>query len=287
MDSVNYRILFNTMEPAMLRRICWLTILCLLGSALPVVARDQQPIKVLIITGDHGHAWKETTPFLKDLLSAAKMHVDVTETPAKDLTPENLARYDVLLLNYKDTKNGTPDTRWSDANKEAFTDAVRAGKGLVVYHHASSAFISGSPFDKEFERIIAGGWRKQGNHGKRHVFTVTIRKHDHPITAGMPVTFIHANDELYQNSVMLPDSQVLATAYSDKSLDPKNSGKDEPILWVATYGKGRVCENVLGHDVAAMKSPGFQTLMIRCVEWAATGEAHYPVPAALAKGRER
>ena len=68
-----------------------------------------------------------------------------------------------------------------------------------------------------------------------------------------------------------------------KDKDPKNSGKQEPMVWVATYGKGRVCENVLGHDVDAMKSLGFQTLLTRCVEWAATGEVHSPVPAGLKK----
>src|SRR5439155_4738856 len=138
-----------------------------------VRAEDKQ-IKVLIITGDHGHAWKETTPFLKDLLTKAGMKVDVTETPSTDLTDDNLAKYDVLLLNYKDTKAGKPESRWSDANKKAFAAAVKAGKGLVVYHHASSAFVSGQPWDKEFEELILGGWRKQGNHGKRHVFSVTI-----------------------------------------------------------------------------------------------------------------
>ena len=51
---------------------------------------------------------KETTPFLQELLTKAGMQVDVTETPAKDLTDANLARYDVLLLNYKDTKKGAP-----------------------------------------------------------------------------------------------------------------------------------------------------------------------------------
>ena len=244
-------------------------------------AAEAKGVKVLIITGDHGHKWKETTPFLKDLLTRAGMRVDVTETPARDLTPDNLAKYEVLLLNYKDTKNGGPDTRWSEANRKAFAGAVRAGKGLVVYHHASSAFTSGSPFDKEFEQVIAGGWRKQGNHGKRHVFTVTVRKADHPITKGMPAEFAHSNDELYQNSVMFPDSVVLATAYSDPAKDPKNTGKHEPVVWVATYGKGRVCENVLGHDVDAMQDLGFQTLLIRGVEWAATGEATYPVPAEL------
>src|SRR4029077_21288730 len=129
--------------------------LALLVLALPAGSADTKPLKVLIITGDHGHAWKETTPFLKDLLTKAGMAVDVTETPAKDLTPTNLAKYDVLLLNYKDTKNGGPDTKWSDDNKKAFADAVRGGKGLVVYHHASSAFVAGGEMDKEFERVIA------------------------------------------------------------------------------------------------------------------------------------
>jgi uncharacterized protein len=244
-------------------------------------AADNKPIKVLVITGDHGHDWKKTTPFLKEVLTKAGMIVDVSETPARDLTAANLAKYDALLLNYKDTKKGGPETRWSDSNRKAFADAIAAGKGLLVYHHASSAFTSGSEFDKEFEQVIAGGWRKQGNHGKRHVFNVTIRNADHPITRGMPAEFTHSNDELYQNSVLPPDSVVLATAYSDKSLDPKNSGKQEPIVWVANYGKGRVCENVLGHDVDAMQSIGFQTLLIRGVEWVATGEVHYPVPAEL------
>ena len=241
-------------------------------------AQDTKPANVLIITGDHGHNWKETTPFLKDFLTKAGITVAVTETPSKDLTSDNLAKYDALLLNYKDTKNGAAESRWSDENKKAFADAVKGGKGLVVYHHASSAFVSGDAWDKEFERLIAGGWRKQGHHGKKHEYTVKMTEQEHPITKGMPRTFAHSVDELYQNSVMFPDNVVLATAFSDKSKDPKNTDKDEPMVWVTTSGKGRVVNNVLGHDVAAMRDKGFQTLMIRCVEWAATGDVKTPVP---------
>src|SRR5581483_10677852 len=178
--------------------------------------RAADPIKVLIITGDHGHKWKETTPFLKGLLTDAGMKVDVTETPAKDLTPQNLAKYDVLLLNYRNTPQGAksnPDSVWSDENKKAFREAIANGKGLVVYHHASSAFTGGSDFDKEFEKIIAGGWRKQGFHGAMHEFMVTVRK-EHPITQGIK-EFKHGRDELYQNSLITPGSEVLVTAYSE------------------------------------------------------------------------
>jgi type 1 glutamine amidotransferase len=239
-------------------------------------------VKVLIITGDEYHKWKETAPFLKEVLTRAGHKVDVTEAPSRDLTPDNLARYDVLLLDYRDTPKGAKDNPasvWSDANKKAFLDAVKGGKGLYVYHFASSAFTSPSDLDKEYEKVVAGGWRKQGYHGQMHQFTVTVRK-EHPITAGIK-EFRHGRDELYQNSLMLPGSEVLATAYSDKEKDPKNTGKHEPVLWVATYGKGRVVENVLGHDVEAMKGEGFQALLIRGVEWAATGEVFYKLPAGL------
>jgi type 1 glutamine amidotransferase len=254
------------------------------GSGL---AEETKSVKVLIITGDHGHKWKETTPFLKELLTKAGHKVDVTESPSKDLTSDNLAKYDVLLLNYRNTPQGAKDNPasvWNDENKKAFTDAVHNGKGLVVYHHASSAFVGNSEFDKEFEKVIAGGWRKQGFHGKMHEFTVTVRK-DHPITHGIK-EFQHGRDELYQNSLITPGAEVLVTAYSEKEKDPKNTGKQEPMVWVAHYGKGRVCENALGHDVEAMQSAGFQTLLIRGVEWAATGKSFYPAPAEL-KGAKK
>lgn len=253
------------------------TIMVLIGATF---SKASEPINVLIITGDHGHAWRATTPFLKDLLTRAGQKVEVTESPAKALVSDNLARFDVLVLNYKNTPKGAkdnPDSVWSDDNKKAFSDAIRSGTGLVVYHHASSAFIGDSAFDREFERISAGGWRRQGFHGKMHEFTVRVKK-QHAITQGL-TEFKHGRDELYQNSLVFPDCEVLVAAYSDAKKDPKNTGKDEPMVWISTYGKGRVCQNALGHDVEAMKGSGFQTLFVRCVEWAATGNTLYPVPA--------
>src|SRR6266568_1467384 len=96
----------------------------LLALALFVLASaaSAKEVKVLIITGDHGHKWQETTPFLKELLTKAGHSVDVTESPSKDLTPDNLARYDVLLLNYRNTPKGAKDNPasvWSDDNKKA------------------------------------------------------------------------------------------------------------------------------------------------------------------------
>ena len=228
---------------------------------------------MLIITGDNvgAHDWKETSQALKEFLEeGGRIKVDITATPSKDLTDENLAKYDVLVLNYKDTPGGSPESRWSDANKEAFLKAVRGGKGLVVYHFASSAFTK--PNWDEFEKAVAGGWRTQGFHGPAHAFTVKKTDVKHPISEGLPAQFDHTIDELYQNSMLTPGSEVLATAYSDPG-KPRGTGKDEPVIWVNHYGKGRVYENVLGHDTKAMADPNYQKWMRRGVIWAATGNA--------------
>lgn len=127
-----------------MRRILLLAMIAGLAIMAPLSAQDKKAVKVLIVTGDHGHDWRKTPPFLQELLQKAGHEVAVTETPSKDLTADKLARYDVLLLNYRNTAKGekdNPASVWSDDNKKAFTEAIKGGVGLVVYHHASSAFV--------------------------------------------------------------------------------------------------------------------------------------------------
>ena len=239
----------------------------------PSRAASAEPVKALIITGDNvlAHKWEQTTPALKEMLEeGGRIKVDVTTAASRDLTDENLAKYDVLILNYRETATGPVDSRWSDANKEAFLKAVRGGKGVVGYHFASSAFAK--PNWEEFEKAVAGGWRTQGFHGPAHEFTVKKTDAKHPISEGLPEKFDHPVDELYSNSMLTPGSEVLATAFCDPG-KPRGTGKDEPVIWVNHYGNGRVYENVLGHNTSAMADPNFQKWMRRGVIWAATGQA--------------
>jgi type 1 glutamine amidotransferase len=240
------------------------------GTTRPAAAAE--PIKALIITGDNmpAHDWKGTTQVLQDFLgSSGRIKVEVTTTPAKDLTDANLARYDVLILNYRDTKDGGADTRWSKENMDAFLKAVKEGKGLVVHHFASAAFSN--PNNPEFEKAIAGGWRTQGYHGPKHEFQVKKTAVKHPVSEGLPVEFDHVIDELYSASMRTRGSLVLATAYADPA-KPMGTGMAEAVIWVNNYGKGRVFENALGHDTTAMSDKNYQEWMKRGVEWAATGE---------------
>jgi type 1 glutamine amidotransferase len=246
-----------------------------------------QKIQTLIITGQHGHDWRATTPMLHDELEkTGRFDVHVTED-FRGTEPETLAPYDLIILNYFDGKK--PELRWGGTADAALLDFVRSGKGLVVYHFAVAAF-AGWP---EFEKLCAGNWRPEhGHHSARHDFTVDIRDEDHPITRGLKKSFLQTNDELYANLQWQPEGSfhVLATAwddhklYGDRAKQPiPGAGLNQPMLWTVDYGKGRVFVTALGHDPAAMATAAFATTLTRGAEWAATGSVTLPVSPELAK----
>jgi len=254
------------------------------------------PKKALIVDGQNNHAWKETTPVLKKLLEETGLFtVDVATTPPKgaDMSgfKPDFAAYAVVVLNY----NGDA---WADPAKAAFEKYVRGGGGVVIYHAADNAF----PEWKEYNQMIAvGGWgdrtpqfgsavrfrdgkmaletpsRRCGNHGQRLPFLVTTRDPNHPIMKGLPATWMHAGDELYDTLCgPAKDLDVLGTAHSETT--NRGSGQDEPMLMAIRYGQGRIFHTTLGHDVAAMRCVGFITTFDRGAEWAANGKVTQKVP---------
>ncbi len=62
---------------------------------------------------------------------------------------------------------------------------------------------------------------------------------------------------------------MLASSYS--APDKGGTGRWEPAVLAGRFGKGRSLTILLGHDAEAMDNPGFQALLLRAVEWAATG----------------
>jgi uncharacterized protein len=256
-------------------------------------------IRVMLLDGESGgpyHKWQITTPVLKkELEDTGLFQVDVVTAPVSGtdfsgFNPE-FEKYKVVVLNYD-----APE--WPSELKTRFEQYVGSGGGLVVVHAADNAFPNWPAFN---EMIGIGGWRHRtetagplwyfqdsklvsdpqpgnaGRHGKRLPFLVTIRT-DHPITRGLPKTWMHRGDELY-NSLRGPGKNmtVLATAWSD----PANSGTghDEPELIVLQYGKGKIFHTVMGHDVNALSCVGFITTFQRGTEWAATGKVTQKLPA--------
>jgi hypothetical protein len=244
-------------------------------------------IQVIIVTGQDKHPWRETTPYLREVLNqTGKFEVRVTEE-FHGATVETLAPYDVAILNYSDEKLDVPT--WSSATRSALLNFVRSGKGLVIYHHSAASFQDW----EEFEKLSGCVWRTtQSHHSPVHDYRVDIRDAEHPITRGM-LLFMARSDELYAGLKCRPAAEyhVLASGWDDHALylakqrDPLPTGpsQDEPLLWTLSYGAGRVFATMLGNDMRATRTPGFIATFTRGTEWAATGAVTIPLPEELAK----
>lgn len=229
-------------------------------------------IRLLILSGASNHDWKATTPVLKKMYEdSGRFTVDVTEN-VPDLKAEDFAKYDALVSNYTTYPN-IEGHRWPAATEKAFLDYVAAGHGFVLFHAASTAWNDWPAFTD----LIGLAWEKsKSGHGAQHSFAVTITDKEHPVTQGMK-DFQHVKDELYHRQLKHATGKVLATAFSDKGMG--GTGENEPMIVVTELGKGRVFHNAMGHDPKPMGGVGFQTLMLRGTEWAATGKVTIPIPA--------
>jgi type 1 glutamine amidotransferase len=259
-------------------------------------------LKALIIDGQNNHNWQATTPLLKRHLEESGLFkVDVATTPPNgDLSgfKPDFAAYNVVVSNY----NGA---EWPEETERAFEKYMRDGGGLVIVHAADNAFPQWKAYN---EMIGLGGWGGRneksgpylrlrdgqfirdpspgggGSHGTQHPFLVVIRNSKHPITAGLPSSWMHAADELYDRlRGPAQNLTVLATAFADK--EEKGSDEHEPMLMAIDYGKGRVFHTTLGHSPEAMHCVGFIVTLQRGAEWAASGKvtrteipADFPTP---------
>ena len=276
-------------------------IACLVVLAAMVVPRAAPPIRVMLLDGESGgpyHRWQLTTQVLKKELDEAGLFevAVVTAPPPGDsfsAFKPDFAKYQVVVMNYD-----APDERWPAELKTAFERYVSDGGGLVIVHASDNAFPGWAAFN---DMIGIGGWRNRtekagpfwfikdgkltsdvtpgsaGSHGQRLPFAVTVRDPNHPITRGLPASWMHQGDELYAK-LRGPgrNMTVLAPAYSDPANN--GSGRDEPQLMVLSYGKGRVFHTTMGHDVSALSSVDFVVTFQRGTEWAANGAVTQKVP---------
>ncbi|MBP7142704.1 MAG: ThuA domain-containing protein [Opitutaceae bacterium] len=195
------------------------------------------------------------------------------------------SNYAVVLSNY----NGES---WPEAVKAAFVEFVRNGGGFVSYHAADNAFPEWPEYnemiglggwgnrtekDGPYLRLREGKWTRDmtpgrgGAHGPQHEFLVETQDPNHPVMRGLPLKWMHAQDELY-DSLRGPAKNliVLASARSPRTQE------EEPLLMAITYGRGRVFHTALGHGMEALQGRGFQLTLARGTEWAATGKVTLP-----------
>ena len=271
-----------------------------LGNPLLPAENTTAGIKTLILTGQNTHNWAKSSRILKQVLEDTGLFVvDMVVSPPEGeslitFTPD-FSGYQVVILDYCGES-------WPKRTQKAFLEFVYKGGGVVVYHNSGNAFQDWP----EYIQIIGlgGGNRSQeagpflyweddglaedksegfaGHHGLRHAFPVDTRDTVHPITANLPKRWMHAEDELY--SLMRGQTKnlrILGTAYSDPLQG--GTGRHEPVLFVNSYGKGKIFHTTLGHSAGegpfpALECAGFIVTLQRGAEWAATGRVTQTVP---------
>lgn len=281
-----------------MKKIILILRLCVLIISGTIMAKNN--VNVLYITGhtDKYHSCEDASEYLVPLLKEQDIFNTEVYTMGLKLHAGSIdfGKYDVVVLNINQVE-------WDDDVKSDFENYVSSGGGLVVMHEADNAF----PEWGEFNRMIGlGGWGdrdksagpyfywKDGNmvkdfessgpcgwHGQRVPFLINVRRPVHPVMKGLPSAWLHVNDELY-GSLRGPaeNVEVLATGFSDEKTG--GTGKEEPVVFTVAYGKGRVFHCVLGHtskgDNVALQNVGYQTVYVRGVEWAATGDVTIGLP---------
>jgi len=267
---------------------------CLFAPSLQ--AADAKVLRVLLVDGQNNHNWKATSPVIVSALSkSGRFSVEVSTAPPKGSPKEAWAEWNPKFSEYAAVVSNYNGELWPEPVQRSFEKYVSEGGGFVCLHAANNSF----PEWLEYNRMIGiGGWggrnekngpllyRKEGQvvrdtvkgsgggHGPQHEFVVEVLEKEHPITKGFPLKWKHAADELYHALRGPAENLVLlGVAYSPVTQ------REEPMLLTLSYGKGRVFHTPMGHADVSMRCAGFQTVLERGTEWAASGEVTLPVPA--------
>jgi type 1 glutamine amidotransferase len=234
------------------------TIACALLAALVCVQHGQarRAPRAVIVTGYNsfnGHVWKDTSVEIKSTLDAGKAFQEVKIEPDPGfIGTDAFLGYDVAVFDFRNDKPLAND----EQVKANLLKYLAQGKGIATVHWANGAM----PYWPEYVNIV--GRAQQSVHDVRGPFSVKILNQTHPITKGL--LDYQTDDELFWDTKEGDHPiTILAVAHS------KIKDKDVPMAMTVQYGKGRVFNMTMGHDVRALQVAGTAELLRRGVAWAA------------------
>lgn len=202
--------------------------------------------------------------------------VDITEH-WKDMQPEVLARYDVLLLNNANEL----DQVLPEAQRKSVEDWFTKGRKGIVGLHAALVHQTKWPW---LNQLGGCDFNSDSVFSKAKV-TIDPAAKDHPAVMGQPAEFWYEADWTnHDRSVTgLPGFNVLMrvdeTTYEPvrdyfKTCGGKPMGKDHPIAWThEPETGGRFFYTEFGHDLRSLDTPFARRHIIEGIKWAAGAAA--------------
>jgi type 1 glutamine amidotransferase len=288
-----------------MKRICAVFLASTLVMGISAAAEETAlpPIRVMIIDGYGNHDWRHTTRLIRDVMGFRKDFQTTVSTapagmdePAYSAWRPDFRTCDVVIQTCNDINGGGP--LWNENARRSFEAFVSNGGGVFVFHSGNNAFAKWDAYnemiglgwrDKSFgtairiradetlEMIPAGEGRSTG-HGARCDRQIH-RLGNHPIHAGLPRVWMTPLIEVY-TFARGPAKNVEVLSWAQ---DPATSER-WPAEWTSAYGKGRVYTSTFGHvwkdetDPVDMRCAGFQTLLVRALEWLAKRDIDPALP---------
>jgi uncharacterized protein len=210
---------------------------------------------------DAWHAFRETSPLIREILADAGVQVDIDEDI--DVRLADLRGVDVLIVNAGDPTGNTgvpaADAATIRAAREGL-DAFVARGGALLGIHAAAASLVDYP---AWTRTLGARW-VPGRSAHPPFGRIDVRVTDAPVARqqGFPVADIgdfSLYDERYSFLTLADDVTVLAGhEYQDRR---------HPLLLTHAVGQSRAVYDALGHDVRSYASEEHRALLVRAARW--------------------
>ncbi|HEV7406179.1 MAG TPA: ThuA domain-containing protein [Chthoniobacteraceae bacterium] len=267
------------MRPASIFRICLPALICIWSAAAS--AADQEagtapPIKVLVYSNTAYYRHPDIPAINRWLVLLGQengFEADITEH-FKDLMPQVLAKYDVLLLNNANEL----DQVIPEEQRQSVEQWFATGKKGVVGLHAALVHQTRWPWLNEL-----GGcdFNSDSTFLKARVLVEPAAR-DHPTVKGQPAEFWYEADWTnHDHSVTgLPSFSVLLRV-DESTYEPvrdyfktrggKPMGPDHPIAWThEPKTGGRFFYTEFGHDLRSLNTPFARRHIAEGIKWAAS-----------------
>ncbi len=196
--------------------------------------------KALLVIGGTFHPFEPCAEILEGYLTGAGLCETTVTDDRKKLT--RLGGYDLVILY-------TCGGKLTPAQEKSLCAFVNDGGGLLAIHAANVM----DDVNADYLEMVG---TKFIGHGPITEFTVDITA-DHDITKR--IDSFRITDELYICEKRAKRLRVLATALWQ--------GEKHPMVYVRSYGKGRVCYVAPGHDERTFSNPLFQRICGKGVRW--------------------
>lgn len=236
-------------------------------------AKHGDVLRVLLFSGTGWYRHPEIPAINGWLVRLGAKHgieFDVSES-GKDISPNNLARYQAIVLNNSNTLDKVLNEKQRDALKTWYQE----GHGIVALH-AVLVHQEGWPW-----LLNLGGcdFNSDSDFLKAKV-VVDPKATDHPAVRGFGKEFWYTADWTnHTKSVTgLPGVNVLLRV-DESTFEPvrdyfqtrggKPMGKDHPICWTREIEGGRFFYTELGHDVRSLDTKFGKQHIVEAIRWAA------------------